>query len=128
MIEPGAVFEIPVALARPPQIAKQAAPPVRENRWVIVVSSKADCRDRYQETVIVVLCSAQTEYAGRHDVMVREHDGGMARTSIAQTDLVFVVMKDALGEERYRGTVLKDTLIQIRARLADSLGFAGPSA
>lgn len=128
MIEPGAVFEISADLARPPQIAKQAAPPSRENRWVIVVSSKADCRDRWQETVTVVLCSAQMEYAGRHDVMVREHDGGMARNSIAQTDFVFVVMKDALGDERYRGTALKDTLIQIRARLADSLGFAGPSA
>ena len=128
MIEPGAVFEIPAELARPPQVARQASPPVRENRWVIVVSSKADCRDRGQETVTVVLCSAQLEYAGRHDVVVRQGDGGMARTSIAQTDLVFVVLKAALSEDRYRGTILKDTLVQIRARLADSLGFAGPSS
>lgn len=127
MTEPGAVFEIPAGLARPPQIDTQPLAPSREHRWVIVVSSKADCRDRWQETVTVVLCSAQLEYAGRHDVVVREHDGGMARNSIAQTDLVFVVLKDELTDERYRGTVLKDTLIQIRARLADSLGFAGPS-
>lgn len=127
MIEPGAVFEIPANLARPPQTGKQTAPPARENRWVIVVSSKADCRDRWQETVTVVLCSAQTDYAGRHDVLVREQDGGMNRTSIAMTDLVFVVLKDELSDDRYRGTVLKDTLIQVRARLADSLGFAGPS-
>ena len=128
MIDPGAVFEIPARLARPPQATTQVAPPARENRWVIVVSSKADCRDRWQETVTVVLCSAQTEYADRHDVLVREQDGGMSRTSIAMTDLVFVVLKDELSDDRYRGTVLRDTLVQIRARLADSLGFGGQSA
>lgn len=128
MIEPGAVFEIPAPLAQPPQTARQAAPPARENRWVIVVSNKTDCRDPWHETVTVVLCTAQTEYGGRHDVLVRQHDGGMGRDSIAQTDLVFVVLKDELANDRYRGTVLRDTISQVRARLADSLGFAGPSA
>lgn len=77
---------------------------------------------------MVVLCSAQTEYGGRHDVHVRQGDGGMKRNSIAQTDLVFVVLKEELPDDRYRGTVLRDTLTQVRARLAESLGFAGSSA
>jgi len=127
VIEPGAVFELPAQLAQPPQTAKQASPPARESRWVIVVSNRTDCRDRGQETVLAVLCSAQTEYADRHDVHVRQGDGGLSRTSIAQTDLVFAILKDELAEDRYRGTVLRDTLGQIRARLADALGFAGPS-
>jgi mRNA-degrading endonuclease toxin of MazEF toxin-antitoxin module len=127
VIEPGAVFEIPPELAEPPQRQRQASPPEREHRWVIVLTNKADCRDQHQETVTVILCSAKTEYQGRHDVLVQAKDGGMERRSIAQTDLVFVVLKDELTNDRYRGTVLKDTLVQIRARLADSLGFPGSS-
>lgn len=91
MIEPGAVFEIPAALADPPQRARDSGAPHRDHRWIVVVSNKADCRDRYQETVVAVLLGAKTEYAYRHDVLIRKPDGGLARDSIAQTDLVFVV-------------------------------------
>jgi mRNA-degrading endonuclease toxin of MazEF toxin-antitoxin module len=97
---------------------------VRENRWVIVVSNRADCRDRYQETVVVVLLSAKTEYASRHDVFIRRPDGGLPRDSIAQTDLVFVVEKVELLPERHRGVVMADTLRQVRAKLSDTLGIS----
>jgi hypothetical protein len=98
---------------------------VRENRWVLVVSCKADCSDRYQETVTAVLLSAKTEYQSRHDVFIRRPDGGVARDCIAQTDLVFPILKDELTDERFRGTVLRDTLRQVRAQLANSLGISG---
>lgn len=39
----------------------------RENRWLLVVSSKRDCRSADCPTVVVVILSAQVEYAGRHD-------------------------------------------------------------
>jgi len=93
---------------------------------VVVVSSKADCRDPHHPTVIVVLCSSQTEYQGRHDVFVRRPDGGLRTDSIAQTDLVFVIAKADLTDERARGTLMADTLRQIRAKLGETLGF-GPS-
>ena len=126
MIEPGAVFEVPATLADPPQRAQQANPPRRESRWVIVVSSKSDCRDALHPTLVVVLCSSQIEYQGRHDVLVRRPDGGLRTDSIAQTDLVFVVAKAELVEERARGTLMADTLRQVRAKLGETLGF-GPS-
>lgn len=126
MIEPGAVFEIPASLADPPQRAHQANPPQRESRWVIVVSSKTDCRDPLHPTIIVVLCSSQTEYQGRHDVLVRRPDGGVRTDSIAQADLVFVIEKAELLEERARGSLMADTLRQVRAKLGETLGF-GPS-
>lgn len=127
MIEPGAVFEVPPDLAQPPQVAEQEAPPVRLARWVVVVSNKTDCRDRYHETVTVVLLSAQPEYGGRHDVFIPRPVGGLERDSIAQTDLVFVILKSELSDERYRGKILADTLIQVRAKLSETLGFAGPT-
>lgn len=123
MLEPGAVFEVPHALADPPQVARQTAPPTRENRWVLLVSCMADCTDRDLRTVTAVLLSAQVDYQGRHDVLIQRPDGGVARTSIAQTDLILSILKDELAEDRYRGTVLRDTLRQIRARLATSLGI-----
>ena len=125
MIVPGAVFEIPADLASPPQRARQASPPNRINRWVVVVSSKGDCRDGLQETVLVVLFSAGVEYQWRHDVLVRRPEGGLERDSIAQTDLVFPVLKEELTDERFRGTLMTDTLRQIRATLANTLGLAG---
>jgi len=73
----------------------------------------------------VVLLSAQVECAGRNDVLVRRPDGGIQRDSIAQTDLVFVLDKVELTGARYRGTVLGDTLRQVRARIAETLGLAG---
>ncbi len=127
MIEPGAVFEVPPHLAEPPQVATQASPPARNARWVVVVSNKTDCRDRFHETVTVVLLSAQPEYGGRHDVFIPRPVGGLERDSIAQTDLVFVILKSELTDDRYRGKILSDTLVQVRAKLSETLGFAGPA-
>lgn len=79
-----------------------------------------------QPTVVVVLCSAKIEYHGRHDVLVRRPDGGLRTDSIAQTDLVFVIEKAELLEERARRTLMADTLRQVRAKLGETLGF-GPS-
>lgn len=93
---------------------------------MVVVSSKTDCRDTRHPTVVVVLCSSQTEYQGRHDVLIRRPDGGLRTDSIAQTDLVFVVAKADLGDDRARGTLMADTLRQVRAKLGETLGF-GPS-
>ena len=65
------------------------------------------------------------EYAGRHDVLVIRPDGGVQRDSIAQVDLLFTLLKQDLTTDRYRGTLMSDTLRQIRAKLADTLGVAG---
>lgn len=118
---------MPHALADPPQVARQQAPPRRESRWVLVVSNKADCADRYEPTVLVVLLSAKIEYQGRHDVLIRRPDGGIGRDSIAQTDLTQPILKDELIEARFRGVVLKDTLRQVRAKLADAVGLSTAS-
>lgn len=126
MIEPGGVYEIPAALADPPQRARQENPRPRENRWVLVVSNKADCRDRNHPTAVVVLFSSQVGYQGRHDVLVTRPDGGLRTDSIAQTDMVFVVDKSELEDDRQRGTVMSDTLRQVRAKLSETLGL-GPS-
>jgi hypothetical protein len=124
VIAPGAIFEVPHHLADPPQVARQQAPPARESRWILVVSNKVDCGDRYQQTVLVVL-SAQVEYQYRHDVLIRRPDGGIARDSIAQTDLVFPILKDELTDARFKDVVLRDTLRQVRAKLSETLGLAG---
>jgi hypothetical protein len=125
VIVPGAVFEVPHSLADPPQRVRQSSPPHRESRWVLVVSNKADCGDRYQETITSVLLSAKTEYQSRHDVLIKHPDGGVERDSIAQTDLVLPILKAELTDERFRGVVLRDTLRQVRAKLADALGISG---
>jgi hypothetical protein len=125
VIQPGSVFEVPHALADPPQTARQNDPPPRISRWLLVVSNKADCRDRFQETITVVLLSAQVEYQDRHDVLIRRPDGGVQRDSIAQTDLVFTVLRDQLSDDRFRGTVLRDTLRQVKAKLSETLGISG---
>ena len=125
MIQPGAIFEVPHALADPPQVARQSNPPARTSRWLLVVSNQADCRDRHQETITVVLLSAQIEYQDRHDVLVRRPDGGLERDSIAQTDLVITILRTELGDERFHGIVLRDTLRQVRAKLAETLGISG---
>ena len=103
MIQPGAVFRVPPELADPPGRAVQDDPPLRESRWVLVVSNKTDCRDRLHGTVNTVLFSAQTHYAGRHDVLVQRPDGGLERDSIAQTDLIFTIAKYELTDDRHRG-------------------------
>jgi hypothetical protein len=90
-----------------------------------VVSCKADCADRNQQTVSAVLLSAKIEYQGRHDVLIRRPDGGVARDSIAQTDMVLPILKIQLTDARFRGVVLRDTLRQVRAQLANSLGISG---
>lgn len=123
MIQPGAVFEIPATLAEPPQAAGRTDAPFRESRWVIVLANKRDCRDAVHETVHVVLCSAQVQYLGRHDVLVKRPDGGLQRDSIAQTDQMFVMLKAELTGDRHRGTLLADTLRQLRAKVAETLGL-----
>lgn len=123
MIVPGAVFEIPADFADPPQRRYQTNPPARESRWVLIVSCKGDRRDRGLPTVLTVLCSAQVDYQDRPDVLIRCPDGGLQRDSIAQTDLVFVVPRVELTDGRYRGTVFRDTLGQVRAKLSERLGF-----
>lgn len=123
MIEPGSVFEIPADLAQPPQVASQANAPIRESRWVIVIANKRDCRDAGHATVHVVLCSAQVQYAGRHDILIKRPDGGLQRDSIAQTDQMFVILKSVLTAERHRGVLLADTLRQVRAKVAETLGL-----
>jgi len=123
VIEPGAVFEIPAALAQPPQVATQSEPPVRESRWVVVIANKRDCRDDGHATVHVVLLSAQVEYAGRHDILIKVPDGGLQRESIAQTDLTFVMLKRDLTLDRRRGVLLADSLRQVRAKVAETLGM-----
>jgi mRNA-degrading endonuclease toxin of MazEF toxin-antitoxin module len=126
LIGPGAVFEIPAELADPPQRRHELDPVQRTNRWVLIVSSKIDCRDARHPTVLVVLLSAQIEWQGRHDVLIKRPDGGIRSDSIAQTDLVFAVDKRDLPDELHRGDVMADTLRQVRAKLGEGLGF-GPS-
>ena len=126
MIGPGAVFEIPAELADPPQRRHEANPVQRTSRWVLIVSSKTDCRDARHPTVLVVLLSSQVEWQGRHDVLIKRPDGGLRTDSIAQTDMVFAVDKRDLLDDRHRGDIMTDTLRQVRAKLGESLGF-GPS-
>jgi hypothetical protein len=64
--------------------------------------------------------SAQIEYAGPYDVLVIAPDGGVQRDSLAQSDIVITVDKRNLSGTngaRYRGTLMADTLAQIRALL-----------
>lgn len=102
--------------------------PVREERWLVVVSSKRDCRDVACPTVVVIILSAKVEHAGRHDELIRAGDGGVQRDSIAQTDLVLFWPKDELLDDRCKGELMLDTLIRVRARLANTLGIAEPKA
>jgi hypothetical protein len=126
LIGPGAIFEIPANLEDPPQRRHDPDPIARANRWVMIVSSKTDCRDARHPTVLVVLLSSQVEWQGRHDVLIKRPDGGLRSDSIAQTDLVFAVDKRDLTDDRHRGAVMTDTLRQVRAKLGEGLGF-GPS-
>jgi hypothetical protein len=74
---------------------------------------------------LVVLLSLRTDLIGPFDVIVLPPNGGVEGPSIAQTDVVLTVDKrDISGPTngpRYRGTVLEDTLVQIRALLRDRL-------
>jgi hypothetical protein len=73
-----------------------------------------------------VLLSAQTQYLAEHDVVVIAPDGGVEQNSLAQTDIVITIDKRDITETfggRYRGTVMADTLIQIRALLRARLNF-----
>jgi hypothetical protein len=122
VIEPGAVFDIPATLARPPQAAHRDNQPRRERRWVVVISSQAHCDDPSQLTVLAVLLSAQTEFGGDHDVTILRGEA-VLRDSIAQGDLVFTLAKADLTAAHYRGTVLADTLIRVRAAVARVIGL-----
>jgi mRNA-degrading endonuclease toxin of MazEF toxin-antitoxin module len=99
--------------------------PEREERWLLVVSSKRDCRASDCPTVVVVIFSAQVQFAGRHDELVRAGDG-VRRDSIAQTDLVMFWPKEELSDDRWMGDVMQDTLTRVRARLANTVGIAEP--
>jgi len=121
VIEPGAVFEIPAPLAAPPQRSHQDNPPERQSRWVVVVSSQTDCEDPGCMNVLSVLLSTRIDLAGPFDVVVLPPFGGVRRPSIAQTDIVVTIDKrdisGSINGPRYRGTVLADTLLQIKALL-----------
>lgn len=123
MIEPGAVFELPATLVRLPDRERQADPPPRRSRWVLVISSAETCADMGMSTVLVVVLSSQVEYGGRYDVEIVPPVGGVRETCIAQTDIVVPIHKDELrgprNGARYRGTVLTDTLRQVKAALRD---------
>ncbi|MFI5040448.1 MAG: hypothetical protein ACHQNA_01145 [Acidimicrobiales bacterium] len=106
----------------PPTIT---VPPARESRWLLVVSSKRDCRDGDCPTVVVIIFSAQVHHAGRHDELVRAGDG-VERDSIAQTDLVMFWPKSELTDARFMGDVMRDTLTRVRARLANTIGISEP--
>ena len=60
----------------------------------------------------------------RHDVLIRRPHGGIIRDSIAQTDLVSIVEKVELADDRARGTVMSDTVRQVRVKLAETLGIS----
>jgi len=45
---------------------------------------------------------------------------------MAQADMVFPVAKDDLRASRRRGTLPTDTMNQLRVKLRDALGLAGP--
>ncbi|MEW5705150.1 MAG: type II toxin-antitoxin system PemK/MazF family toxin [Pseudomonadota bacterium] len=122
MIEPGAVFELPARLARPPQEPHRFDPAARESRWVLVVSTSDQCLAPGYLTVFAVLLSSQTEYAGENDVLIFAGEA-VLRDSIAQADILFTLSKQDLGRARYRGTVSADTLKRVRAALARILGF-----
>lgn len=123
VIEPGDVYEVPPRLARPPQAAHQPAPPHRDSRWVLVVSSQVVCAHARTPDVMVVLLSGQVDHAGENDVMVYRGEGGVQRDSIAQGDIIFTIAKQDLPIEKWRGRVQTDTLIQVRAVLARVLGL-----
>lgn len=127
MIEPGAVFEIPAPLAVPPQRSFQDNPPERENRWVMIVSSKTDCDDTECWNVLTVLMSARIDLVGPFDVVILPPIGGVERPSIAQTDIVITIDKRDLSGPmngpRYRGTVLADSFRQVRSLLKARMDF-----
>lgn len=72
----------------------------------------------------MVVCSASTIYADRHDVLIRAPDGGILFDSIAQTDLVFVVSKRRLTDEADRGMLQADTLRQILVKIGETIGLS----
>ena len=127
MTEPGAVFELPARLAVPPQRSFQDNPPDRDSRWVLVVSSEADCSNDECWNVLSVLLSSRVDLVGPFDVVVQPPVGGVRVPSIAQTDIVVTIDKrdisGHLNGPRHRGTVLADTLLQVRALLRDRLAL-----
>jgi hypothetical protein len=127
VIEPGAVFEIPAQLAQPPGRAFQDNPAVRDHRWVLVVSSVSDCADQGCENVLVVLLSRRMDMCGPMDVPVLHPNGGVEVDSIAQSDIVLTIDRRSISGPtngpRYRGTVLDDTLLQLRSLLRERLAL-----
>ena len=124
MMRPGAVYELPAKLAQPPERGYQENPPVREKRWVLIVSSERDCVDVKCTTVLGVLLSARVDLQSRFDVLIVAPEGGIKVDSIAQSDIVVTLDKrDLTGsrETRFRGIVTTDTLLRIRAHLRQRL-------
>ena len=122
-IEPGAVYTVDPSKVHLP--AALANGPHRDNRWLLVVSCKDDCRHEYSATVLVVILSAKVQnYWARHDVLVEKGDGGTDQQCIAQADTVFPLLKsDLLGTGTLRGGMFKDTLRQVRARIGAVVGL-----
>jgi mRNA-degrading endonuclease toxin of MazEF toxin-antitoxin module len=98
-------------------------PPLRRERWVLVISNKRDCRDPSRPTVIVALLSSQAAWQGRADELVRQGDGGTLTDSIVQTDLIFFYPKDDLRKGTLRGELMADSLNRVKARLRNTLAL-----
>jgi len=120
-IRPGDVFVVDpftVYLAPIP-----GAKPKRETRWVAVISSEADCNEKWCRTLLVVVLSRGTQHFwARHDVLIAKGDGGVEEEVIAQCDTVFPMLKTDLLAGTFKDQLLKDTVAQIRAKVAKLIG------
>ena len=123
--EPGAVYEIDARLLRFP--TTPGPQPDRENRWVVVTSNKHDCKHQPPHSLLIVALSAGLDHFDpRWDVEVPQGLGGTIRHCMAQADMVFPMAKDDLRASRRTGTLPPDTMNQLRVKLRDALGLAGP--
>ncbi len=88
-----------------------------------MVSSQADCDERWARTLLVVVLSRQTQHFwAQHDVLVSKGDGGVEDEVMAQCDTLFPMLKDDLLAGTCKGQVQNDTLVQIRAKVAHLVG------
>ena len=123
--EPGAVYEIDARLLCYP--TTPGPQPFRKNRWIVVASNKYDCKHLPPHSLLIVALSAALEHFDpRWDVEIPQGVGGTLRDCMAQADMVFPVAKSDLRASRRRGTIPADTMNQLRAKLRDALGLAGP--
>ena len=120
-IRPGSVFVVdPFAVYLAPI---PGAKPKRETRWVVVLSSEADCDESWARTLLVAVLSRQTQHFwAQHDILVAKGDGGVDVEVLAQCDTVFSMLKADLLAGELKGIVQRDTLAQIRAKVARLIG------